>query len=99
MNYSKESLKKKLLEIHCEINQGNFSLDLEFDEKYNSWAITFSKGGHRRHALIHKDDADECMMGKQCIYLWGIMDQYASILEEEMTLSKKGDSEAGQKSL
>ena len=43
MDYTKESLKQKLVEIHCEIKEKGLSLNIEFDEKYNSWAITFSK--------------------------------------------------------
>jgi len=88
MKYSKESLKKKLLEIHREINQKGLSLNIEFDDRYDSWAITFSKGDHSRHALLHKKDADECMIGKKCIYFWGIIDQYASILEDEIPLNE-----------
>jgi hypothetical protein len=88
MDYSIESLKKKLLEIHCEINQKGLSLDIEYDDRYNSWVITFSKGNHRRHALLDKKDADECMIGKKCIYFWGIIDQYANILEEEISLNE-----------
>ena len=89
MDYSIEDLQKKLLEIHCEINQKGFSFDIEYNDRYYSWVITFSKGGHSRHALLHKKDADECMMGKKCIYFWGIIDQYASILEDEISLAEK----------
>ena len=85
MEYTEESLKQKLLEIHCEIKDKGLSLNVEFDEKYNSWAITFSKGGRSRHALLHKKDADDCMTGKKCIYFWGIIDQYAGILEDEIS--------------
>ena len=92
MDYSKESLKKKLLEIHREINQKGLSLNIEFDDRYNSWVITFSKDGHCRHALLHKKDADECMMGEKCIYFWGIIDQYASILEDEISLKERSVS-------
>jgi len=88
MDYSKESLKKKLLEIHCEINQKGFSLDIEYDDRYTSWVITFRKGNISRHALLHEKDADECMMGKKCMYFWGIIDQYASILEDEISLTE-----------
>ena len=89
MDYSKESLKKKLLEIHCEINQKGLSFDIEYDDKYKSWVITFKKGNYSRHALLDKKDADECMMGKKCIYFWGIIDQYASILEDEISLTEE----------
>ena len=89
MGHSKESLKKKLLEIHCEINQKGLSFNIEYDAKYSSWVITFRKGNISRHALLHKKDADECMMGKKCIYFWGIIDQYASILEDEISLTEE----------
>ena len=89
MDYSKDNLKEKLLEIHREISQKGLSLNIEFDDKYDSWVITFSKSGHSRHAFLHKKDADECMMGKKCIYFWGILDQYAAILEDEISLTEE----------
>ena len=94
MGYTKENLKTKLFEIHCEINQKGLNIDLEYDDKYDSWAITFSKGNHSRHALLHKKDADECMMGKKCIYFWSIIDQYASILEDLTSSDQEPVSEA-----
>ena len=29
------------------------------------------------------------MVGKKCIYLWGIIDQYAGILEDEISLTEE----------
>ena len=84
MIYSKEDLKKKLLDIHPEITRKRLVLDLEFDKNYNSWVISFIRGSKRRHAFLCKKDADECMRGNKCIYLWGLIDQYAIVLEQEM---------------
>ena len=82
MDYSKEALKEKLIAIHPEIVRKNLNLDLEFEEKYNSWIITLSKGNRSRHAFLDKTDADECMSGNKCIYFFGLIEQYTNIFDE-----------------
>jgi hypothetical protein len=88
MPYSKESLKEKLFEIHREADHIGLSCEIEYDERYSSWVVSLSKDGHIRHALLHKNDVDQCMEGKKCIQFWGIINEYASILEEESSLNQ-----------
>ena len=83
MHYTKENLKEKLFEIHREADHKGLSCEIEYDEKYNSWVVSLKKDDHIRYALLHKDDVDECMAGNKCIYFWSIINEYASILEEE----------------
>ena len=35
---------------------------------------------------VIKDKVDECMSGNKCIYLWGLIDQYAIVLEQEISI-------------
>ena len=83
-----ESLKEKLFEIHREADHKGLSCEIEYDEKYNSWAVSLSKDDHIRYALLHKDDVDGCMAGEKCIYFWSIINEYASILEEKSSLTQ-----------
>ena len=88
MKYSKENLKQRLLEIHPDITQKGLSVRIEYEEKYKSWVITFTKGDRSRHAFLDTKDADECMAGKKCIYLWGLIDQYANVLDDNVSSNK-----------
>ena len=84
MSYTKEDLKRKLLEMYPEITTYGLSTGLEFDEGKEAWVVSFSKGKHRRHAFLDKKDADSCIEGNACIYLGILIAQYIKDLEEEI---------------
>lgn len=85
MSYTKDDLKKRLVEIYPEITKYGLSLTLGFDEPKNAWIVTFSKGNHQRHAILDKKDADSCIEGNTCIYLGVLIIQYIKDLEEEIS--------------
>lgn len=84
MSYTKEDLKKKLLEMYPEISTYGLSTELEYDEGKEAWIVSFSKGIHRRHAFLDKKDADSCIEGSACIYLGILIAQYIKDLEAEI---------------
>jgi hypothetical protein len=84
MSYTKEDLKRKLLEMYPEISTYSLSTELEFDEGKEAWVVSFSKGEHRRHAFLDKKDADSCIEGNACIYLGILIAQYIKDLEAEI---------------
>ena len=84
MSYTKEDLKRKLLEMYPEISTYDLSMGLEFDEGKEAWVVSFSKGEHRRHAFLDKKDADSCIEGNACIYLGILIAQYIKDLEAEI---------------
>ena len=84
MSYTKEDLKKKLLDMYPEIDTYGLSTKLEFDEGKEAWVVSFSKGEHRRHAFLDKKDADSCIEGNACIYLGLLIAQYIKDLEAEI---------------
>ena len=84
MSYSKEDLKKKLLEMYPEITTYGLSTALDFDEGKNAWVVSFKKGKHTRHAFLDKRDADACIEGNACIYLGILIAQYIKDLEAEI---------------
>lgn len=84
MSYTKEDLKKKLLDMYPEIDTYGLSTQLEFDDGKKAWVVTFSKGKHRRHAFLDKKDADSCIEGNACIYLGILIAQYIKDLEAEI---------------
>ena len=85
MSYSKDDLRKKLLEMYPEMTRYELSLGLEFDEKKNAWIVSFAKSNHSRHAFLDKKDADACMEGNACIYLGILMAQYVKDIEAEIS--------------
>ena len=84
MDYTKDDLNKKLLEMYPEIKTYGLSVGLEFDEGKNAWVVTFSKGNKTRHAFLDKKDADACINGNACIYLGVLIAQYIKDLEAEI---------------
>jgi hypothetical protein len=87
MSYTKEDLEAKLLAIYPDIKKYDLSLDLEYDESRGSWILSFAKGNYRRHAFLHRTDADACMEGNMCTYLWALIDQYLKDLETQISMS------------
>jgi hypothetical protein len=81
MSYTKDDLKKKLLEMYPEIEKFGLSLALEFDESKDAWVVSFQKGNEKRHAFLDKKDADACIDGNACIYLGVLIAQYIKDLE------------------
>lgn len=84
MSYTKEDLKKKLLEMYPEISTYGLSTSLDFDKGKNAWVVSFEKGEHTRHAFLDKKDADACIEGNACIYLGVLIAQYIKDLEAEI---------------
>jgi hypothetical protein len=85
MSYTKEDLKKKLLDMYPEITTYSLSVGIEFDEGRNAWVVTFTKGNKSRHAFLDKGDADACIDGNACIYLGILIAQYIKDLEAEIS--------------
>ena len=86
MGYTKEDLRRKLLEMYPEIKAFGLSLSLEFDEGKDAWVVTLEKGAHKRHAFLDKKDADSCIGGNLCVYLGMLIAQY--IKDMELLVSK-----------
>jgi hypothetical protein len=84
MSYTKEDLKKKILELYPDIEACGLSLGMKFDETKDAWVLTFEKDIHNRHAFLDKKDADACMDGNQCIYLGVLIAQYTKDIEAEI---------------
>ncbi len=85
MGYTQVALEDKLFEMHPDLTKYGISLQLEFDEPKNAWIIHFVKGGHKRYAILDKEDADSCMDGNVCIYLGVLVGQYIKDLEKEIS--------------
>ena len=83
MTYTGEELEKKILGIYPDIRNSGVSLQKAFDAGRDSWILTFTKKDRQRHAFIHRSDADACMAGGFCVYLWGLVYQYLRDLDSK----------------
>ncbi len=90
MPYTADDLKKKLASMYPELAREGIDIELSFDADRDSWVVRFVKGDHSRYAFLAAKDADECMEGRQCLYLGVLIEQYAKDLEEEVGIGSAG---------
>lgn len=69
MDYTKEALLEKVLEMYPEIKEHGFSAGLEFNAKKDAYIITFRRGKSELTTHLERHDADECMNNVKCVYL------------------------------
>jgi hypothetical protein len=69
MGYSQVELENKILEMYPEIRQHGIEVGLHFDDDKNSWVVKFKKDHHELETFLEKQDADDCIDGKKCVYL------------------------------
>jgi len=69
VNYTKETLAERILEIHPELNQYGCSIELDFDQEKNAWMLYIKKDDKEIRTHLEERDAAECIKGNKCIYL------------------------------
>jgi hypothetical protein len=69
MGYTKVALEDKILEMYPEVRQHGINISLDFNEEKNAWIIKFKKAHHELTTHLEKQDADDCIEGKKCVYL------------------------------
>ena len=81
MPHNAAELSAKLKEMYPEIKQHDIDMELEYKEDKNYWVIKLTKGDHKLHTLLNKEDADSCLDGVQCIYLGVQLGQFIKNFE------------------
>ena len=90
MSYTIKGLKEMIYELHPEIVQHALNLSVSFDEAKNAYVLKFSRGGRELNTYLNKQDADECMEGKKCIYLGVQIAEFLADFEEIASPKKSG---------
>lgn len=67
--YDKNELCEKIRKIYPDIGQCNIDLNVEYDEKQQSWIVHLKKGNRIVKHFLEQEDLDKCMEGKQCVSL------------------------------
>lgn len=72
----------KIKSIYPEIGRCGIDVDLEFDKEKNAWVVKLDKEGKHLSTHLETKDADECMEGKQCVYLGVQINQFVENIKK-----------------
>ena len=65
----KKELCQKITEIYPDIGACGIDVDAFYSTAKNTWVVELKKGGHQLKHHLEKDDAQDCLNGKQCVAL------------------------------
>lgn len=82
MDYTVVGLKDKILEMFPKLRQHGVVPSLIFDPEKNAYILKLQKGAHELTTHLEKKDADDCMGGRECIYLGVQVGQFLKNFEE-----------------
>lgn len=61
-------LKTVLKQMYPIIGKANLSLELEWEESFDSYLVILKKGKLIKYFLLNREDAIGCIEGEVCIY-------------------------------
>jgi hypothetical protein len=64
-----EEICQKISEIYPEIGQCGIDIDVTFDSVQKSYIVNLKKDNHRIRHFLEPEDAELCLIGKQCVSL------------------------------
>jgi hypothetical protein len=65
----KTMLCEKIRKIYPDIGECGIDLDVAYDDRRQRWAVDLKKDNRHLKTYLEKDDAEKCLIGKQCIGL------------------------------
>jgi deoxycytidine triphosphate deaminase len=65
----KDALCEKIKEIYPDIGECGIDVKVDYDQENNAWVVDLKKDQHELKTFLESDDAETCMLGKQCIGL------------------------------
>ncbi len=89
MTYSHAELTEKIREMYPEIREHGLAMDVDFNERKQSYIITFRRGSQTLTTHLERNDADECMNGVKCVYLGVQVWQFIRNFEERETFGRQ----------
>jgi hypothetical protein len=69
MEYNKEEICEKIKSIYPDIGECGIDIKVEYDESQNSLVVYLKKGNKEVKHFLPNEDADACLLGKQCVAL------------------------------
>lgn len=64
-----DELCEKIRQIYPDIGECRIDLDVRYDQAKKAWVVRLEKGGKKLETYLESDEADACMLGRECISL------------------------------
>jgi hypothetical protein len=80
---NKEELCRKITEIYPDIGACGIDDDAFYSKKKGTWVVELKKGDHILKHHLEKQDAKDCVEGKQCVSLGLEIAQLKKNIQEE----------------
>ena len=65
----RKALCQKIQEIYPDIGQCGIDVDVIYDETQKAWVVDLKKDKYELKTFLEDNDAELCMIGKQCVSL------------------------------
>ena len=65
----RETLCQKISELYPDIGECGIDVDVEYDEEQQAWVVDLKKDKYELKTFLEDNDAELCMIGKQCVSL------------------------------
>ena len=65
----RETLCQKIKEIYPDIGQCGIDVNVTYDEAQKAWVVDLKKEKYELKTFLEENDAELCMIGKQCVSL------------------------------
>lgn len=69
MTIEATQLAAKIKELYPEIGVHGLEAAVSFDAAKNAWIVKLTKGENELYTHLEVKDAENCLNGKQCVYL------------------------------
>ena len=81
--HDKEKLCEKIRSIYPDIGECGIDVGVTYDEAKKSWIVELKHGEHHLKTHLEPGDADDCIEGKQCVYLGTQIAQLAGNIKRQ----------------
>jgi len=65
----KAALCEKIRALYPDVGACGIDVDAEWDGAQQAWVVHLSRGGYRLKTFLEPKDAEQCLMGRQCVSL------------------------------
>ncbi len=63
------ALCEKIRALYPDVGACGIDIQAEWDEAQRSWVVHLSRGSYRLKTYLEEKDAEQCLMGRQCVSL------------------------------
>lgn len=65
----KNELCEKIRTLYPDVGECGINVDVEYDEEQKAWVVYLDKEHHKLKTFLEDGDAEQCMLGQQCVSL------------------------------